>query len=63
MRRWFRFDINRRMDYSTTPGQSVEIRLGPFMFYVTTADGWSIVFGIRLGPIDATWAAQSHEES
>ena len=51
-----------RSDWMRTPGRNATINLGPFMFYVDTADGWAVAFGVRLGPIAVSWMASSNED-
>jgi hypothetical protein len=51
-------EVDRRMDYMETPGQSAELTVGPFVFWVATADGLRFGFGMKVLRWSVSWSVE-----
>lgn len=51
-------DVERSMDFMETPGQSAELTIGPFVFWVATADGLRFGFGMKVLRWTLSWIVE-----
>lgn len=51
-------DVERHADWMTKRGQNATLTVGPFTFWVGTADGLSFGFGIGLWRWAVSWTVE-----
>jgi hypothetical protein len=51
-------DVDRHPDWSKRRGQNAELTVGPFVFWVSTADGLSFGFGVTVLRWTFSWHAE-----